>query len=125
MSRITTARISLLALSLSIGAGGHRVLAADAVEVAPTHYKVEFENDKVRIIRITYAPGDESALHDHKNGVVVNLAAYRVQFTAADGTKPPVEPAIPGTFQWSPADSHAAKNVGNTRAEALYIELKN
>ena len=45
--------------------------------------------------------------------------------TAADGTKPPVEPAIPGTFQWSPADSHAAKNVGNTRAEALYIELKN
>jgi hypothetical protein len=27
--------------------------------------------------------------------------------------------------KWSPADTHAAKNVGNTRAEALYIELKN
>jgi predicted metal-dependent enzyme (double-stranded beta helix superfamily) len=110
---------------LLIGVGVRSALAEDAVVVAPNHYKVEFENDKVRIIRIIYAPGEEAPMHDHKAGVVVNLASYRVQFTAADGTTPPVETAMPGTFQWSPADSHASKNVGNTRAEALYIELKN
>lgn len=121
-------RVKVLALSSSlvlIGAGAHRALADDAVAVAPNHYKVEFENDKVRVIRITYAPGEEAPMHDHKNGVVVNLSSFRVQFTAADGTTPPVEPATPGTFQWSPAEAHASKNVGNTRVEALYIELKN
>ena len=31
-------------------------LAQDAAKVDPDHYNVEFENDQVRIIRITYAP---------------------------------------------------------------------
>lgn len=105
--------------------GCSSAVADDAVAVAPNHYKVEFENDKVRVIRITYAPGEESAMHEHKDAVVVNLGTYSVQFTAADGTSPPPEQAAAGTFQWSPAQMHASKNVGNTRAEALLIELKN
>jgi hypothetical protein len=128
MSKVISKTTKVLALSSSlllIGVGVRSALAEDAVVVAPNHYKVEFENDKVRIIRITYAPCEESAMHDHKNGVVVNLANYSVQFTAADGTKLPVETSTAGTFQWAPADMHAAKNVGTARAEALYIELKN
>jgi quercetin dioxygenase-like cupin family protein len=121
----TQKTFALSAAMLAIAGGAHWALADDAVKVAPNHYKVEFENEKIRVIRITYAPGEESALHDHKNGVVVNLTNFSVQFTAADGTKRPVEPATAGSFQWSPADSHAAKNVGNAPAEALYIELKN
>lgn len=121
----TRKTLALSAALLAVGLGAHWAFADDAVKVAPRQYKVEFENDKVRVIRITYAPGEESALHDHKNGVVVNLTNFSVQFTAADGTTQPVEPATAGSFQWSPADSHAAKNVGNARAEALYIELKN
>ena len=41
-----------------------------------------------------------------------------------DGTSPAAEPGKLGAFEWSPAQSHSAKNVGNTRAEALFIELK-
>lgn len=125
MTKIQVKLIGVSSFAALIGAGAHWALADDAVAVAPNHYKVEFENDKVRIIRITYAPGEEAALHDHKNGVIVNLANYSVQFTEANGTKRPVESSTAGTFQWAPADSHAAKNVGNSRAEALYIELKN
>jgi predicted metal-dependent enzyme (double-stranded beta helix superfamily) len=124
MASIHIKVVALSSTLLLIGAGAYRALAEDAVTVAPNHYKVEFENEKVRVIRITYAPGEESSTHDHKNGVVVNLGDYSVQFTEADGTTRPVETSAAGTFQWSPADTHAAKNVGNTRAEALYIELK-
>lgn len=125
MTRIQVKTIAVSSFVALIGVGAHWALADDAVAVAPNHYKVEFENDKVRVIRISYAPGEESAMHDHKNGVVINLANYTVQFTAADGTTQPAETSSAGTFQWSPADTHAAKNVGTTRAEALYIELKN
>ena len=128
MAKVFSNTTKVLALSSSlllIGVGVRSVLAEDAVVVAPNHYKVEFENEKVRIIRITYAPGEEAAMHDHKNGVVVNLANYSVQFTNADGTTRPVETSTAGTFQWAPADMHASKNIGTTRAEALYIELKN
>jgi len=121
----TQKTLALSVAMLAIGFGGHWALADDAVKVAPNHYKVEFENDKVRILRITYAPGEESAMHEHKDGVVVNLANYTVQFKMADGTSPAAQATKAGTFEWSPAQMHAAKNVGDTRAEALFIELKN
>ena len=35
-------------------------IAEDAVVADPEHYTVEFENDKVRIIRIKYGPGEKS-----------------------------------------------------------------
>lgn len=125
MTRIQVQLIAVSCFAVLIGAGTHWALAEDASAVAPNRYRVEFENDKVRVLRITYAPGEDAPLHDHKNGVVVNLANYSVQFTEANGKQRPVETSTAGTFQWAPADSHAAKNVGSTRAEALYIELKN
>jgi len=122
MKLISTTALALPLLVL--GSAPQTVLAEDATVVAPEHYKVEFENDKVRVIRVTYGPGEESALHEHRDAVVVNLTDLSVQFTMADGTKPAVEPGQAGGATWSPAQMHAAKNMGG-RAEALLIELKN
>jgi quercetin dioxygenase-like cupin family protein len=99
-------------------------VAEDATVVAPDKYKVEFENDKVRVLRITYGPGEESAMHEHPDAVVVNLTDLNVQFTLADGTMPPAEPGPAGSFVWTPAGMHAAKNIGSAPAEALLIEIK-
>ena len=114
-------RIAAVSVSLCFLASA---AAEDATVVAPDKYKVEFENDKVRVIRITYAPGEESAMHEHADGVVVNLTNLNVQFTLPDGTTPPAEPAPAGSATWTPAGMHAAKNVGTERAEALLIEIK-
>jgi len=88
MKLISTTALALPLLVL--GSAPQTVLAEDATVVAPEHYKVEFENDKVRVIRVTYGPGEESALHEHRDAVVVNLTDLSVQFTMADGTKPAV-----------------------------------
>lgn len=114
--------VSLPALAIGVMVSG--AVAEDAVVVAPEHYEVEFENERVRVIRITYGPGDESAMHEHGDAVVVNLTDLNVQFTLADGTMPPAEPGQAGSFQWTPAGEHAAKNIANAPAEALLIELK-
>ncbi len=41
------------------------VIAQDPVKVDAKHYKVEFENDQVRVLRITYGPGEKSVMHEH------------------------------------------------------------
>ena len=48
-------------------------LAQDAVKVDPKHYKVEFENDQVRVLRITYGPHEKSVMHEHPANVAVFL----------------------------------------------------
>ena len=49
------------------------VLAQDAVKVDPKHYTVMSENDKVRIVKVHYGPGEKSVMHSHPNLVAVFL----------------------------------------------------
>ena len=57
--------------------------APDSVTADPAHYKVEFENDKVRVVRIHYGPKEKSVMHSHPAGVVVFLSDLDGQFTWA------------------------------------------
>ena len=59
--------------------------AQDATVVDPDHYKVEFENEEVRVLRITYGPGEKSVMHSHPEGVAVFLTDGNVEFTLPDG----------------------------------------
>jgi len=39
--------------------------AEDPVKVDPKHYKVEFENDGVRVLRVKYGAREKSVMHSH------------------------------------------------------------
>ena len=40
----------------------------------PKHYKLEFENDQVRVLRVRFGPNEKGVLHEHKlNHIVVYL----------------------------------------------------
>ena len=58
--------LSLLILVCAVPA-----LAQDPVKVDPKHYKVEFENANVRVLRVTVGPGEKSVMHWHPNAVAV------------------------------------------------------
>lgn len=66
------------------------IYGQDAVKADPKHYKVELENDFVRVLRISYGPGEQSVLHEHPNGVAVFLTYYNVQFILPSGEKVPI-----------------------------------
>ena len=72
----------IIAMSLFMISGA---FAQDPVKVDSTHYKVAFENDEVRILRITYGPGEKSIMHEHPNAVAVFLTDVQGQFTFPDG----------------------------------------
>jgi len=98
-------------------------MAQDPAKVDPDHYKVEFENEQVRVIRITYGPGEKSVMHDHPDGVAVFLTPHRVKFLLPDGTSQEVH-GTAGQAGWTPAGPHLPENVGDQPLELILVELK-
>jgi len=45
--------------------------ADDPAITDPRHYKVEFEDDRVRVVGIKYGPGEKSVMHSHPESVAV------------------------------------------------------
>lgn len=97
--------------------------AQDAAKVDPKHYKVEFENDKVRVLRITYEPGEKSVMHSHPEGVVVFLTDGEGKFTFPDGKTHDTKFKA-GTVIWSPESKHQPENTGDEAFEIIQIEMK-
>jgi quercetin dioxygenase-like cupin family protein len=116
-------RAMLVALLAAAMAVPTVVMAQDPVKVDAKHYKVEFENDEVRVLRITYGPGEKSVMHEHPGAVAVFLTGGKVKFTNADGTTQEQDTKS-GTSQWTPAGKHLPENIGTKPFEVLLVEVK-
>ena len=99
------------------------VFAEDAVIADPEHYTVEFENDRVRIIRIKYGPGEKSVMHTHGANVSVFLSEGSIRMNLPDGTFVDV-PSEVGVAQWADAEEHLPENLSDEPLEVLLVELK-
>jgi len=97
--------------------------AQDATKVDPNHYKLEFENDQVRVLRITYGPGEKSVMHSHPEGMVIFLSDAKGKFTLPDGTTEDNDFKA-GFFSWIPASTHQPENAGDKPFELIQIEMK-
>ena len=98
-------------------------LAEDAVTADPGHYTVEFENDKVRIIRVKYGPGEKSVMHTHGPNAAVFLTGNSVRMNLADGTSQELV-SVAGATAWSDGDEHLPENLTDEPLEVVLVELK-
>ena|SRR6266567_6276071 len=95
----------------------------DPVKADPTHYKVEFENKQVRVLRINYGPHEKSVMHGHPATVAVFLSEGRARFTFPDG-KTEERSWTAGQSLFIPAENHLPENVADKPLELVLIELK-
>lgn len=92
-------------------AGLAQVSKLDPTVVDPKHYKVEFENDQVRVLRVHYDPHDKGAQHEHLlNRVVLYLNDQ------AGGKADEVRSAG--------AITHVEENASDQPADRIAVELK-
>jgi len=98
-------------------------LAQDPVKVDANHYKVMFENDQVRVLRIHYNPKEKSVMHEHPASVVVFLSNSKTRFTLPDGSAT-TEAGKAGQVRFSEAGKHLPEDIGATPVEAVLVELK-
>ncbi|HTM26671.1 MAG TPA: hypothetical protein VL225_15850 [Vicinamibacterales bacterium] len=114
-------KAALVCACVALGAAA--ALAQDPVKVDPAHYKVVMENASVRVLKIDYAPGAKSPMHQHPDAIVIPLAASKVRFTMPDGTTQDSELASESAM-YTPAGTHSPSNLGPGRVTALLIEFK-
>ena len=95
----------------------------DPVKVDPKHYKVEFENDRVRVVRIKYGPGEKSVMHSHPESIAVFLTDAHAKFTYPDGKTEGIN-ASAGSVQHMDAFTHLPENKSKKPFEVIQIELK-
>lgn len=114
-----------IVVELKDGSGSESAEAdgPDAIEVDADHYQAEFENDRVRIVRINYGPGEESVMHYHPDHFAVFLTEHHVQFQLPDGTSEEVH-AGAGEHIFAAGGQHLPKNIGEEAFEVVIVELK-
>ncbi len=98
-------------------------IGEDAVIADPQHYTVEFENDRVRVIRVRYGPGDKSVMHTHGPHVAIFLSENAIRMNNSDGTSEESTAPV-GTAGWSDAQEHLPENLSDDPLEVILVELK-
>lgn len=98
-------------------------VAQDAVKVDPKHYKVEMENNQIRVLRIRYGPHEKSVMHEHPASVAVFLTDSDAKFTTPDGKT--IESHVKSRqIMWEDAGRHLPVNMGGKPFELILVELK-
>jgi beta-alanine degradation protein BauB len=98
-------------------------LAQDPTKVEPTHYKLDFENDHVQVVFVHYGPHERSVLHQHPQGVIVNLTDGHLRMTDAKGKVREVY-SKRGEARWSPPFRHMVENLTDESYSAVYVGVK-
>lgn len=97
--------------------------AGDPIQVAPTMYKLLFENDRVRQMEVTFKPGEKIGEHSHPDHFVTVLDPGKIKISKPDGTSTEVN-LTAAQVMWIPAETHWAENTGTTTFRLLVTELK-
>ena len=98
-------------------------LAQDPVKVDSKHYKVEFENSQVRVLRINYGPHEKSVMHWHPNSIAIFVTDVNAKFTFPNG-KSEDTTAKAGETRWTPAGRHLPENTSDQPFEVILVEMK-
>ncbi|WP_313544001.1 cupin domain-containing protein [Leifsonia aquatica] len=88
----------------------------------PDHYRVLWENERVRVLAYSDEPGESTTVHHHPDSVMVTLTTVRRRLESGDQS---AEVELPeGIAVWIPEQSHAGSNIGETPTRTIIVELK-
>ncbi len=106
------------------GTGKKITSALDPVKVDPKNYKVEFENDQVRVIRAHIGPHESVPMHEHTlNRVTVYLTDGNIRATDPDG-KAESSQHKAGDVIWGTPHTHKEQNLSDKPFEVIAVEIK-
>jgi quercetin dioxygenase-like cupin family protein len=95
----------------------------DLVTVAPDAAKVEYEDARIRVVRLRIAANASLPMHDGPARVVIPLTPNEVRISNADGTMTATRTDA-HRVAWSEPAPRAVTNLANARLENIIVELK-
>lgn len=98
-------------------------LAQNPLQVDSAHFRLEYEDDRVRVLRFRLAPGEKSPLHEHNTRISVVVSGSRLQIEDTEGASHIIT-VNSGQAERQIAIRHSVENVGETVYEELTTEFK-
>ena len=98
-------------------------LALDAVRVEPTRFKVVFENDRVRVVRLHFGARERGVMVSHPPRVLVTLTDVSVKLLFADG-RTDERGAPAGVAAWLDTETLQTENARTEPLEVVLVEPK-
>ncbi len=95
----------------------------DSTVVDSEHYVTEFENDRIRVVRATYGPGEASAMHYHPEHIAVSMTDQHFEFELPDGSTQEIQVKA-GEHIVAPAGQHLPENLTDETAVVIIVEFK-
>ena len=101
----------------------------DPIAIDPSHNKLIFENDQVRVFRSTREIGGREKWHEHVGAgraaiLLAPLAARAETVSASTPSSTPMSGA-PGDSFWTDGYiKHRTTNIGTTAADMIIVEVK-
>ena|SRR5437868_13204365 len=95
----------------------------DALVADPKHYKLELENDHMRVLRLTLKADEVSPVHDDRDALFVCIKECHLRLTRPGERSQDIHMQA-GESRWIYADTRSEKNLGSQSLELLVIETK-
>jgi hypothetical protein len=101
-----------------------RSQSGDPVKIDPQHYQVEFENDRMRVLRVRFGPNEKSVMHGHPCGLAVLLSECDFRFYLPRGKTQNIVGKPGEVVSFDEPFEHLPENLGAKPFEAIFVELK-
>jgi hypothetical protein len=98
-------------------------LALDAVRVDPARYRVVLENDRVRVVRLGFGPGERGLMVSHPPRVLITLTDVAVKLLFADG-RSDQRGGPAGIAGWLETETLQTENAAADPLEVVLVEPK-
>ena len=119
-----TIRYLLAVLIVTISCTTDQSRAQDAVAVSPDIYTVLFENDAIRILELTYEPGERDAVHSHPRYTIVTKQGGTLRIYAEGNDPRDADMQVDQPRLLDPVKAHWAENIGDTTVRVIAVEFK-
>ena len=103
----------------------------DAMDAAPDHHELLFENDKVRVLDTRLAPGERTPTHTHASSAALYVMSWS-DFLRRDANGNIIvdsrswdrQPVIGEALWLPPLPPHSVENIGTDELRLIAVELK-
>jgi len=99
------------------------VKGKDALAADPKHYRLDLENDRMRVLRLTLKADEIAPVHDDRDALFVCLKECHLRLTPPGGRSQDIHLQA-GESRWVYGDTRSEKNLGPQPLEMLVIETR-
>jgi len=94
----------------------------DPLKSASNVYQFVNESNRMRVLKVTFKPGDTAKMHHHPEHMAYVLKGGKLKLVS-EGKSQDLD-LKEGTAVFLEEQNHEATNIGNTTIELLVVELK-